>query len=363
MADGQFRQKWGNFGESEYADYGGLEKFRAALHEVMEKRGVYSSVYLHLTLLSDFYPQFEKYKHLRVEGAAGNNITIFGDSHRMCHANEEWREYALAMYPRVYSELKVPILYVDEFSLRIGNRCFAKHHGHEVPSNLLKTDREFITRLKDIMPEEVVLYGEYAAVDVNARYIDCNISYSIIDTVVDMIETSWRADDGDGRYSRVITDLYRFAFPKIVQLVLPMAMRNLSWHPQKFIFWNGEAIYDSLWDLEESRGHEFVSHAYGVKKKYADCFSSDNPETMIDTLTPAVVANKFPGNRRTVYTLYNRAYTTYRGEVLRIPHVEGAEYRDAWSDERILPDIREGYAYISLTVHAQGIGCVAVIYP
>ena len=361
-ADGKFAQKWGNFGESEYADYGGLENFRAAIHEFMEKRGVYSSLYLHPTLLSDFYPQFDKYKHLMVEGAAGNNITIFGDSHRMCHANEEWRDYALAMYPRVYSELKAPILYVDEFSLRIGNRCFAKHHGHDVPSNLLKTDREFITRLKDIMPHDVVLYGEYAAVDVNARYIDCNISYSIIDTVVDMIETAWRAGDGDGRYSRVITDAYRFAFPKIVQLVLPMAMRNLSWHPEKFIFWNGEAIYDSLWDTEESRGHEFVCHAYGIKKKYADCFSSDTPEMMIDTLTPAVVANKFPGNDRTVYTLYNRAYTTYRGAVLHIPHVDGAQYYDVWNDAPLSPAVKDGYAEISLVIHAESIGCVAVTY-
>ena len=361
-SDGKFAQKWGNFGESEYADYGGLENFRSAIHEFMEKRGVYSSLYLHPTLLSDFYPQFEKYKHLMVEGAAGNNITIFGDSHRMCHASEEWRDHALAMYSRVYSELKPPILYVDEFSLRIGNRCFAKHHGHEVPSNLLKTDREFISRLKDIMPHEVVLYGEYAAVDVNARYIDCNISYSIIDTVVDMIESSWSAGDGDGKYSRVITDAYRFAFPKIVQLVLPMAMRNLSWHPEKFIFWNGEAIYDSLWDIEESRGHEFVCRAYGIKKKYADCFSSDTPEMMVDTETPAVVANKFLGNERTVYTLYNRAYTTYRGTVLRIPHVTGAEYYDAWEGEPITPVIKDGYAEISLTVHAQSIGCVAVTY-
>jgi len=358
--DGKFAQKWGNFSESEYNDYGGLDSFRSALHEFMDKKGVYSSVYLHPTLLTDFYPQFEKYKHLRVEGAAGNHITIFGDSHRMCHANEEWRDYALAMYPRVYSELRVPILYVDEFSLRIGNRCFAKHHGHEVPSNLLKTDRNFITRLKDVMPHDVVLYGEYAAVDVNARYIDCNISYSIIDTVVNMIETAWRAGDGDDRFSRVMIDTYRFAFPKIVQLVLPMAMRNLSWHPQKFIFFNGEAIYDSFWDTEESRGHEFVSKAYKIKKKYADCFSSDIPETMIETLSPAICANKFPGEGRTVYTLYNRAYTTYRGPALKIKHTDGAEYYDAWNGEPLTPEIRDGYAEISLALHAQSIGCVAV---
>lgn len=359
-ADGRFAQKWGNYNQSEYDDYGGLENFRGALHEFMDKTGVKSSVYLHPTLLTNTYPQFEKYQHLKVETANGGNISLHGDSFRMCHANEEWREFALQMYPRVYSELQVPILYVDEFSLRIENRCYGKHHGHEVPSNLLKTDRNFISRLKDMMPHEAVLYGEYAAVDVNARYIDCNISYSIIDTVVDMIETAWQANDGDNRYSRVLTDVYRFAFPKIVQLVLPMAMRNLSWHPQKFIFFNGEAIYDSFWDLEESEGHEFTCKAYGLKKKYADCFSSDHPETMIGTLSPAICMNRFPGNGRTVYTVYNRAYTTYRGKVLRVKHTDGATYYDAWNDKPLKVDICDGYAEIYLDIHAQSMGCIEI---
>ncbi|MBQ8612463.1 MAG: hypothetical protein IJ412_12255 [Oscillospiraceae bacterium] len=360
LPNGQFTQKWGNYAESEYADYGGLENFRNALHEFMEKTGVKSSVYLHPTLLTNIYPQFEKYKHLTVKKADGGTINIGGHSFRMCHANEDWREYALSIYPRICKELQVPILYVDEFSLRVENRCYAKDHGHEVPSNLLKTDRDFITRLKDSVPEDVILYGEYAAVDINARYIDCNISYSIIDTVVDMIETAWHGCDGDDRMSRVITDLYRFAFPGIVQLVLPMAMRNLSWHPQKFIFFNGEAIYDSMWDLEESAGHTFTCHAYRLKKQYADCFSSDTPETMVETLTPAICANRFPGDGRVVYTVYNRAYSTYRGPVLRIPHTEGTVYYDAWNDEPLVVDIRDGWAELHLTVHAQSIGCIAI---
>ena len=360
LPDGSFTQKWGNYSTSEYDDYGGLENLRTALHEFMDEKGVKSSIYLHPTLLTNIYPQFETYKHLMVKNKRGETINLGGHSFRMCHANEDWREYALSIYPRVCRELQVPILYVDEFSLRVENRCYADNHGHEVPSNLLKTDREFITRLKDSVPEDLILYGEYAAVDINARYIDCNISYSIIDTVVDMIETAWHGCDGYDGMSRVITDLYRFAFPGIVQLVLPMAMRNLSWHPQKFIFFNGEAIYDSLWDLEESAGHAFTCHAYKLKKKYADCFSSDAPETMIDTLSPAICANRFPGDGREIYTIYNRAYSTYRGPILRIPHREGTEYYDAWNEEPLEVHIHDGFAELHLTIHAQSIGCIAI---
>ena len=130
---------------------------------------------MHPTLFDKNYPDFKKYEKYKVVDGDGKNITL-ADSYRMCHANAEWRDYAISKYPRVYSELSVPILYVDEFSLRIENRCYSDSHGHETPSNLLKTDREFISRLKDSVPEELVLYGEYAAVDINARYIDCNIS-------------------------------------------------------------------------------------------------------------------------------------------------------------------------------------------
>jgi len=356
-------QQWGNYSTQDYDIYGGLENFRRALHEVKEKTGSQVSLYLHPTLLSARYPQAkELFPRLRVINEQGNYISILQDSFRMCHANEEWRDRTLSMYPRVYSELGIPLLYVDEFSLRVENRCYAPNHGHCVPSNLLKTDRDFITRLKANMPEEVVLYGEYAPVDINAGYIDCNISYSYLDSIVDLIETAWRAGDGDDRLSRVYVDTYRFAFPGLVQLILPMAMRNLSWHPQKFFFFNGTAIYDSFWDIEESAGHAFTIHAYALKKEYADCFTSDTPETMIDTLTPVVCANRFPGKGRTLYTLYNRGYNTFRGKILRMPHTDGQTYYDAWNQKPLSVEIVNGQAEISLEMDAMQMGCIVITH-
>lgn len=359
--DGKMIHTWGNYGESDYAAYGGCEAFRAALHEIQDEMGIPVSLYLHPTLLSSCYPQAQRFfnKNLRVQNDLGELIQL-GEAYRMCHANAEWRDEIMKTYQRLYRELDIPLLYVDEFSLRIENRCYGEGHGHEVPSNLLKTDRNFISALKDAMPEEVVLYGEYAAVDVNARYIDCNISYYIIDSVVDMIETAWRGGDGSDRLGRVMTDVYRFAFPKIVQLILPMAMRHLSWHPQKFIFFNGEAIYDSFWDCEESAGLDFTVKAYRLKKKYADCFSSDYPETMVDTLSPAICANRFIGKGREVYTLYNRAYSTYRGRVLHVEHQDGNVYYDAWNETELQPIVCDGYAELSLELPAQSIGCLEI---
>lgn len=353
---------WGNFGESDYERIGGLENFRNALYEVSEETGAEISLYMHPTLLSDVYPQTEEYwPQLKVKNEAGNYITCLGDSWRMCHANRTWRNYVLDMYKRVYKDIGTRLFYVDEFSLRTKNRCFSDEHGHPVPSNLLKTDREFISALRDETPEDIVLYGEYYAADINARYIDCNISYYILDSINNMIENGVHAGDGSDIYGRVFTDIYRFAFPKIVQLILPMAMRNETWHPLKATFFNGEAVYDSFWDAEETKGREFMAHSYRIKKHYADCFSSDEPETMIEGVTDAVCINRFPGNGRTVYTLYNRSYHTYQGDVLCVPYHEGAEYRDVWNDKEVEVTVQDGFACVSTTITAQAVGAIVEI--
>lgn len=361
MRDGKHTARWGNNGGVDYDNYGGVENLKQALHNVIDEKGVQISLYYHPTLLSATYPELRHfYDTALAENDIGDTIKIGEDTYRMCHANDEWREHAIEVFRKAYEDLKIPLLYVDEFSLRIENRCYAKNHGHSVPSNLLQTDHDFITRLKEVMPKEVVLYGEYTAVDIYAGYIDCNISYYVTDNVVDMVETSWRADDGDDSLGRVYLNLYRFAFPKIVQLILPSAMRHLSWHPQKFIFFNGEAVYDSFWDCEESAGLAYQVRAQKLKKQYADCFTSDHPMPLVQTLTPAVCANCFPGKDRTLYTLYNRAYTTYRGALLSVSHQSGNRYYDAWNDRELSYELCDGKAILNIEIDALQVGCIVI---
>ena len=354
---------WGNYNTEDYDKFGGKEALRNALHDIRDNMGIQVSLYMHPTLLSEHYPHAQKFfESSMVKAEHGGRIGLFNDSFRMCHAEESWRDFSANMYPRVYKDLGIPLLYVDEFSLRINNRCYADNHGHHCPSNLLKTDRDYITKLKEIVPEEVVLYGEYVTADVNARYIDCNISYYILDSIINMIETMKRANNGDDKLSRVFLHTYRFAFPKIVQLILPMAMRKISWHPQKFLFFNAEAIYDSFWDCEESRGQDFTVHAFKLKKKYADCYTSDCPETMIETESPAICMNKFPSKTsdRVVYNVYNRAYSTFRGVALKVPHKEGATYYDAWNDKNLEYKVVDGMAELYLEIGAQEMGCIVI---
>lgn len=355
---------WGNFGDSDFEKIGGLDNFKNALLSAREKFGSEISLYVHPTLLSDAYPHFKKYApHYMVKTADGAPVGFTSHNLRMCHAERGWREYVLDMYKNIYEKMGTKIFYVDEFSLRVDNRCYNADHQHDTPSNLLKTDRDFIIALKDETPKDIALYGEYYPVDINAKYIDCNISYYILDSINEMIEQGTHDHDGSDKYGRVFTDIYRFVFPKVVQLILPMAMRKLSWQPLKATFFNGEAIYDSFWDCEERRGREFMAKSYRIKKKYADCFSSDVPETMIESECDAICVNKFPGNGRTVYTIFNRGYHTYAGTVLKIAHADGADYYDVWNDKPCVYTVMNGYAYIKSEVKAQNIGAIVQIIP
>ncbi len=68
--------------------------------------------------------------------------------------------------------------------------------------------------------------------------------------------------------------------------------------------------------------------------------------------------NLFPGHDRKLWTFYNGRPQTYSGNVLEIPHREGARYRDAWNDRELKPVIENGMARIFLTIHPQQMGCV-----
>ena len=81
---------------------------------------------------------------------------------------------------------------------------------------------------------------------------------------------------------------------------------------------------------------------------------------MVDTLSPAICANCFPAADRTIYTIYNRAYSTYRGKAFRVEHTEGAKYFDVWNDKPLEVEIKDGYAEISLAIDAQEMGCVLI---
>ena len=82
---------------------------------------------------------------------------------------------------------------------------------------------------------------------------------------------------------------------------------------------------------------------------------------LVPTERGSVYANRFSGKARTLWTLYNARPYTVRGEVLAVPHHEGATYRDEWNDKDLKPEIHDDQAILSLELGPQSIGCISQI--
>ena len=52
---------------------------------------------------------------------------------------------------------------------------------------------------------------------------------------------------------------------------------------------------------------------------------------LVKTEDDSIHANYFPSPRKNVWTLFNVGSKDYSGNVLLIPHIQGAYYYDAWN--------------------------------
>jgi len=81
-------------------------------------------------------------------------------------------------------------------------------------------------------------------------------------------------------------------------------------------------------------------------------------EPLVSTLQPTVFANRFSGENKTVWTLFNAEFRTFRGDVLRVPHAAGTKYEDAFSGEQILPRVEGDTATLPITLGPKGVGAI-----
>jgi hypothetical protein len=353
--------RFGIYGEPNYKELGGLENFRAALDDIQQNLHVPVSLYIDPELCTATNPFCENLAPELAMRDPDGKIGRPYQSYRMCHYTQKWQDYMKSVYTRVHRETGVNILYVDEFANPNQFMCYATNHGHPVPLNMNEADYAFLKAIREVLPEELVLYGEFPATDVTSQFWDCNITYYNVGLGEQVQHEYDQRPTGGDNFSPTYLDLYRFVFPRIVQLVLPIEYKETSWHMLKCTFLNGQAHYDSFWDRFESKAQEFMTHAYRIKKEYRDCFTSDSPEMLVPTETAGLAANKWPGKGRTVWTLYNERYRTVRGATLAVDHVEAASYKDVWNDRPLEPVIKNGKAYLSLEMDPQSVGCVAQI--
>lgn len=335
---------------------GGLEALKAAVDRLQNELGIAASLY---TISDRCFAQSEFGRaHGRKCAICRKDGTLVENDENcfLCGNTQAWRNQYVESLCRVQRETGVKMLYVDVFPFFRSSTCYSPDHGHEVPSHVNRGTYALIRQLRERLPDGVVLWSEYPLPDMSQSWIDGNIHYYCLDwhthfgKLYDKLETAPSAAD-------VPHNLYRFVFPNLKQFIFPCGV-SPNTGDTKFPFFNGEALYDCGWSLYCGPNLDRIKKSLALQREYADCFASPEPTAEVETLEREVHANCFPGEGRTVWTLYNARYTTFRGPVLAIEHRPGATYRDAWNDVRLEPEIVDGKAVLRLRLDPQQLGCV-----
>ena len=274
----------------------------------------------------------------------------------VCPSSAEWHEHYAQGLKRAQAATGVKVLYVDVFGYPRGSACYATDHGHPVPSNTNEGCRLLLKRLREVLPKDVALWSEYPVNDTAFQYLDGNIHYYCLYWHTYFSKHYDHAAAAPAT-APVALNICRYAFPDVKQFVFLCGVNNWA-SDAKFPFFNGEALYDTSWFLYASPHLDRMRKSLAIQTEYADCFAAAQAEPRVPTDRAHVHANRFPGEGRTLWTMYNARYATVRGAVLTIPHQAGATYHDVWNDRPLVPKTSNGRATLSLTLGPQGLGCI-----
>lgn len=84
----------------------------------------------------------------------------------------------------------------------------------------------------------------------------------------------------------------------------------------------------------------YLNHTSAIMRENADAFAGLHPEPLVPTKQSKVYANKFPGNKQIVWTLYNRSGKELDDDIIAVPHLAGATYLNLMTGKKILPQVK-----------------------
>jgi len=269
--------------------------------------------------------------------------------HMMCSACEVWRQHLADTYRRVAAELQPNGMYIDQYGFgNLWKVCYSREHGHPVPWGPIAGERDTTAAIRAAIPEHIANLTEETPNDVNSQHQDGALGYSV-----------WSADPDLMPHC---VDLFRFVFPdfKVFQLTQYEPFTDGDWDLLKFPFFNGEGYWlgggtEGTYDEE---AHQFLRRAFAILNDNEDAFCSQDVEPLVPTLRPTIYANRFSAEGKTVWTLFNAEYRSFRGECLSVPHRPGTRYVNAFTDEVIEPTIAGGMARLPLELGARRVGCI-----
>ncbi|MFI4861292.1 MAG: DUF6259 domain-containing protein, partial [Phycisphaerales bacterium JB063] len=266
-----------------------------------------------------------------------------------------WRDYLTHATTRVAEQTPADGFYIDQFGFGYQYACHDPTHGHDVPSNQPRAEAMLIRQVREALDPDRILYTEQTPVDVATQYQDASFSYAMLHA------------RHPGCPSR--TNLTRFAFPdfKTIQILRGDGPIGDDVEGVHLVFYQGDGLWlvgpsdNTRWYSPEVL--EAIRKTRQLRETYLAALTSDDATPLVPTLLERVYANRFAGPAQTVWTLYNAAPVPVDEPTLRVAHVEGAVYFDAWNGREIQPVVEGGTATLAVQIDPHGVGCVVRTLP
>lgn len=118
-----------------------------------------------------------------------------------------------------------------------------------------------------------------------------------------------------------------------------------------------------IWNQITARDAEALRRVAFIERHFADLLVASDWEPYAPTREYGVFASRFPGQRRTLWTVVNRNEYDVSGEQIEVPHVEGARYYDLWNGVELKPRMAGGEAVLSFPIEANGFGAMLAVMP
>ncbi|MBI4584994.1 MAG: hypothetical protein HY717_13360 [Planctomycetes bacterium] len=333
-------------GESMFAR--GLEELRAA--------GVPAGLYVEGYLLEERGRLGSgEGKAWQIRGPGGEPRYWPGASEMfICPWVGRWKEIQTDTYRRLVKLFPARGVYIDQFGFADwGKKCWAAGHGHPVPAAPLLGERELTRAVSEALAEidpQIAVYTEETPCDLANGFQDGSFTYAM--------------NEAQRTVTDVPLNLARFAFPEFKTFEILICDQPLgSWGAGVlWTFFNGEGLWleGPAREWFRPRTLAAIQKTHALLRSHREAFTALQPEPLVPTLAEGIHANRFPGEKEIVYTLWNALPLTYRGPVLALPPGEGKRFHDAWNGGQPLEPSRraDGRLEIALEIDPYGAGCV-----
>ncbi|MEI6501774.1 MAG: hypothetical protein WCP21_12205, partial [Armatimonadota bacterium] len=362
--DEKNRNEYGGYGSPwAYEQIGGLDFLRQGIAQMQDKWHVPVSLYtlndrFRASALPDqalskaltagtSYQELDNDASAALRGAGQVDGIFFPP-----FGTERWTDYFVNDIAKMQRDTGCQMVYMDVMPRFSHLRSATGVTPREDDLNVVK-------RMREALPDKVALWSEYPFTDVASQYADGCLQYYFLELNQTFARRYNRSERADDLFAEMPLNLGRFALPRyrVFDLTASIEASNKPGQVDA-VFVNGEVFHEDTFRLHNSRPRAKINRSYVVKHEYADCFGSDDATPWVRTAAAGITANLFPGKNRNLWTVYNGRPKTYSGVVLAIAHKPGAKYRDAWNGVPLTPVIKDGIAFLSLTLDPQQPGCV-----